>query len=120
KKKKGVESMDKKAKEILRAIIEKANQNKTYYVISKTYWAYSNNWAVKLVGELGVNDKIWDDLYKLNERYERFRHYMKEIKPNWKVIDTIYYADNSITVVEQNKQGEKRRRMTVAPSGDAC
>lgn len=112
--------MDKKAKEILRAIQKRADENNTYYVILKTYWSYASGFETRIANEMGVNDEIWKDLYNLNERYKRFCHYIKEIKPNWKTIEWIDYADNSIEVIEVNNQGEKRNRMIKAPSGDLC
>jgi hypothetical protein len=38
----------------------------------------------------------------------------------WKHIDTLYFADNSIEEVWEDKDGVRERRMVVAPHGDAC
>jgi hypothetical protein len=108
------------AKEILREIIKVANQKKTYYMILKDYWPLGNDLAQTVALEMGCTDEIWKEVYELNRRYERFRKYVVEIKPEWKIVKQIHYADNSIGIVEQNKWGEKRYKMIKAPSGDLC
>lgn len=53
-------------------------------------------------------------------------HYWREVAPQWRP-DTsvsptgeVYYADNSVTVHEVDKDGNKRQRQTVPPHGDVC
>ncbi len=53
-------------------------------------------------------------------RVRRFQHYLEEVKPAWKIVDTIHFADNSVEVVEVDMGGNRRQRMTTAPHGDAC
>ena len=38
----------------------------------------------------------------------------------WKKVDTVYYADNSIEEVWEDKDGIRKTVMTTAPHGDAC
>lgn len=58
--------------------------------------------------------------------YAERLHYRREIAPQWRP-DTsvsptgeIRYADNSVELHEVDKDGNRRHRMIVAPSGDAC
>lgn len=108
------------AKEILRAIIENAERNRTYYVILPNYWPFGNSREDRIAEEMGCDAELWKEVYKLNERYKRFKHYVREVKPEWEFVKKIYYADNSVEVLERNKYGETRQRMVKAPSGDAC
>lgn len=57
---------------------------------------------------------------KLLLRYQRFYHYCKEISQQWREINRIHWADNSIDSVQVNKHGEKRHVMVTGPHGDAC
>lgn len=63
----------------------------------------------------------WQKLADLAVRYHRFLHYMREIQPQWVVVERINYADNSIEAVQRSQlTGNTRRVMEKAPSGDAC
>ena len=107
--------MDKKAKVILRQLKEK---NKgSYLVILPTFYPYGFNSAYE-AQQLGADHKIWKDIYNLHERYNRFKHYVREVKPQWKTIDTIEYADNSIEEIQENSNGERRTVMIKCPIGD--
>lgn len=114
--------LNKEAKQVLKAIIEDAARRRTYYVISKHFspWLGSLGDPQRLAQELGCNDEIWSDVYKLNKRHERFKNYIQEIAPEWKEVDRIYWADNSIEAVQENKFGDRRKVMVEAPHGDAC
>ncbi|AEO93887.1 gp644 [Bacillus phage G] len=111
--------LDKKAKVILRELIR--SNNASYLVILKSFYPHGSctNPCVK-ARDLGANYEIWADIYKLHERYRRFRYYMSDIKPQWKDVETIPYADNSVEVIQENINGERRKIMTKAPSGDIC
>ena len=39
---------------------------------------------------------------------------------NWQLIETVYWADNSVEEVWIDKDGIKKTIMTVGPHGDAC
>lgn len=59
-------------------------------------------------------------------RYREIVTYLREVEPEWRP-DTdvsptgeIHYADNSTELHEINKYGGRRRRVLVAPGGDAC
>ena len=43
-----------------------------------------------------------------------------ETEKEWQLINTLYYADNSIEKVYENKYGERKTVMVVQPHGDAC
>jgi hypothetical protein len=76
-----------------------------------------------------VNQRIWSHkltaeqhvaLIDLLRRYGKFVHYLTEIEPQWEVVQTIPYMDNSVEEVQQDKRGNRRRVTAVAPHGDAC
>ena len=108
--------LNRKAKEILRAIQKDAG---SYYVILETYWPQGNKTS-KFASEMGANEEIWNDIYKLDKRYRRFHNYVKEVKPQWRKVRDIPYGDNSVERIEVNQYGEERTRMISAPSGDIC
>lgn len=43
-----------------------------------------------------------------------------EDEKEWRLVGTYGYADNSVEEVWENKHGERKTVMTVAPHGDAC
>lgn len=59
-------------------------------------------------------------------RYRAILRHYREIEPGWRPDTsvspdgTIHYADNSIELHEISRDGQRRHRMTLAPSGDAC
>lgn len=60
--------------------------------------------------------EYWESLMK---RHERFIHYILAIKPEWKLVKRIGYADNSIEATYISKDGILNTCMEVFPSGDA-
>ena len=63
------------------------------------------------------------------KEYERLKELQLEARrkekeeydaQEWKYVETIYWADNSIEEVWVNKYGKKENRMVVGPHGDAC
>ena len=38
----------------------------------------------------------------------------------WKLVDTMYFADNSVEQIWEDRDGVRKRVMTVAPHGDVC
>jgi len=67
-----------------------------------------------------MDHPMWVKVAEVSARLRRFAHYRDEIKPQWAEVREIYYADNSTEVVEVNRHGDERQRMTAGPSGDAC
>ena len=57
---------------------------------------------------------------RVHARYLRFRHYVEEIEPEWRKVNEVHYADNSVEEIQQDKYGNRRTRLTTAPSGDRC
>lgn len=109
------------AKEVLRAIIKEAKERKTYYVIlDEKYIPYWKEWHHRIAVEMGCDDTTWMEVYRLNKRYKRFCHYVEEIIPQWRDIDKIYFADNSVETIQINRWGETRKVMIVPPHGDVC
>lgn len=62
----------------------------------------------------------WQKVAKLSYRYKRYCHYVEEILPEWEETGKIYWADNSVEVIQRNKFGEKRTVPISAPGGDIC
>lgn len=61
--------------------------------------------------------------------YRRLKGLQKEAKAAeraadearcWKLVDTMYFADNSVEEIWEDKDGVRERRMVVGPHGDAC
>lgn len=89
------------------------------YVMLDSYTTYYWNCPHRLREE-GLTFEVWQKVARLSERYRRFVRYCKEVKPEWKTVDHVYYADNSIEAIQVDKYGNQRRVMVAAPSGDAC
>lgn len=47
--------------------------------------------------------------------YERI-----EAAKQWRLIDTVYWADNSVEEIYEDKDGNQKTVMAVGPHGDAC
>lgn len=109
--------LNKKAKEILRKLIEM--NNKSYLVILESYYPHGDGECAK-AARMGATEEIWKDIYKLYQRYSQFKYYVKEVKPQWKVINTTHFADNSIEETHQSKDGQIKTVMVKYPSGDIC
>jgi hypothetical protein len=62
----------------------------------------------------------WERVAALGQRYRSFVAYCRETLPEWREVDRIYYADNSTVAIEEDKDGNRRNRMLVAPHGDVC
>ena len=43
-----------------------------------------------------------------------------EAAKQWKKVDTIYWADNSVEEIYEDKDGNRKTVMVVGPHGDAC
>lgn len=61
--------------------------------------------------------------------YERLKFLQKqaqeaykktEEEKEWRKVDTVYWADNSVEEIWENKYGERKTIMTEYPHGDAC
>jgi hypothetical protein len=84
------------------------------------------HWDGHKVGlPFGATWVIWkpalEHAARLQQRYQRYVHYCNEVLPQWTVVKTYSFADNSTEVDEVCKCGQhKRRRMTTAPHGDLC
>lgn len=82
---------------------------------------YLHDWGCNIgLWDVEVDRETMRQAGRLNERHERFCDYIRETLPGWKVVDTVYYMDNSVEVVEESKDGRRRQRMTTAPHGDIC
>jgi hypothetical protein len=57
---------------------------------------------------------------RLLRRYEGYRHYLTEVWPQWRTVETIPWMDNSVDEVQVDRFGNRRTVQTVAPHGDAC
>jgi hypothetical protein len=75
------------------------------------YWFHGKNHLTR---------EEFKKMMALLKRYQKFCHYIKEIAPQWKKVDTIFYADNSTEEIQMDILGNTRKVMVVAPHGDAC
>jgi hypothetical protein len=112
-------SISKKTKEVLKAIQSDAAKRKTYYVILDSYTPWLHNTST-FCEKLGGDADMWKDVCILEKRYRRFVHYIREVKPQWKEVDRIHWADNSVDIVQENANGETRKVIASVPSGDVC
>lgn len=62
----------------------------------------------------------WKAVYRLSTRYHRMIGYVTEVLPEWEDGKKIYYADNSISMVQHGKDGQERTIQIKPPSGDLC
>ena len=95
-----------------------------------TYGWSSAGWKRKFTGYYLGNYYLDEPMRSLTTKeYERLKELQKETRrkekeeydaQEWKHVETIYWADNSVEEVWINKFGEKENRMVVGPHGDAC
>jgi hypothetical protein len=57
---------------------------------------------------------------RLSNRYRRFVHHVTEVKPGWREVERVHYADNSIEAVQLATDGRSRTVLVVGPGGDPC
>lgn len=67
----------------------------------------------------GCDLPMWDRAAALNARHRRFVHYCREVAPQWRTVGKRYYADNSVELVQEDRDGNRRQVMDKPPSGDA-
>lgn len=79
-----------------------------------------SSWYWSRATDLFTTPYEWDAACDLHARYQRFYHYCTDVEPEWKVIGKIMWMDNSVSVIEESKYGERRERMIEAPKGDIC
>lgn len=76
-------------------------------------WAHTDK---SLFGDVATFERV----AALSKRYHAFVRYCREVAPQWVEVDRIHWADNSIEAVQVDKDGNQRRVMVAAPSGDRC
>ena len=67
-----------------------------------------------------MDHEMWEQVAEVSARLHRFRHYRDEVKPQWTAVQDVFYGDNSEAVIERDRHGNERERMTAGPSGDLC
>ena len=67
-----------------------------------------------------MDHPMWERVVKVSARLRAFRHYRDEVKPHWVQVGERHYADNSTAVIEQDRNGNERERVTCGPGGDVC
>lgn len=72
-------------------------------------------------------DPIYD--YITMEEGRQLREYQKELRAKadaaeaargWRLVDTIYWADNSVEEIWEDKDGIRKSKTVVGPHGDLC
>lgn len=63
-----------------------------------------------------------DEVNQLREYQNQLReeHKKAEKSREWKLTNTIYWADNSVEEIYTDKDGKEKTIMVVAPHGDSC
>lgn len=114
--------MKKQTKHILKKLVKEHGKYGFNYLYFPSYGnaPYSSSWEAKHLLKL-VND----DEHDYNEVVNMYKRYTKKQKAHdkakeWKEVKKIYYADNSIEVIYEDKDGNQKTELEVAPHGDAC
>jgi hypothetical protein len=85
-------------------------------------------WSLDPFTRWRFSDEAKAAAVRAQARYTEIVRYLSEVEPEWRpdveatgnAEGIVNYADNSTEIHEINKYGKRRRRMTVAPHGDAC
>lgn len=86
-----------------------------YPILLDGYTAYHHSWIHR---DCTLDE--WNAAAAVQADYRRAKVLLDEAR-DWVEVDRIYFADNSVEVVEQSrKDGGKRTRMVKPPSGDPC
>lgn len=74
-----------------------------------------NEWAREFRSE-----REFQAAKRLAQRLARRAHYEQEVLPAWQDVQTVYYMDNSVEVIQRATDVRTQTRMVTAPGGDAC
>lgn len=79
---------------------------------------YLSNYAL----EHPYSDLTIAEFNRLKELQKQVQEELKiaDEAKEWKLVDTIYWADNSVEEIYESKDGERKTEMVVGPHGDAC
>lgn len=100
----------------------------TFYLGSRTYGPPETR-EIDPHGAFRLNQKLWkvqltqeqyEQLFVLQERYVSFHRHLTEVAPEWKTVDRINWADNSVDLIQEAKDGRRRTVQETAPHGDIC
>lgn len=83
-------------------------------IMGDSYNAYYWSWIRRF-----CTYEEWQEADALSREYRDALRELDDAR-GWEQVDTLYFADNSVEAVERAADGEERRRMLKAPSGDAC
>lgn len=100
------------------------------YAEKITYNWYNAGWHHSFITYY-ISDYVLSDLYQgltnrefkwLKEIQKRKQKEAKEADEArcWKLVDRIYWADNSTEAIYEDKNGVRKTEMEVAPHGDVC
>lgn len=93
-----------------------------YVYIGKDYCTY--HWDQRKHFYLGVGKTTLthEEWIECSQRLKEYREALQvvETAKEWREVDRIYFADNSVEVIEESNAGERRQRMVTAPHGDVC
>jgi hypothetical protein len=56
----------------------------------------------------------------IQRRYRALLHHIREVAPGWHTVERIFWADNSVDRVEEDRHGNRRTVQETAPHGDRC
>lgn len=109
-------------KGILKQLLAEHGQYGLNYLYLPTFDSafYSSSYeAHALLKMVNENREAYDEVVKMYKRYRDKVHAHEEAK-EWKEVDRIHFADNSIEVIYEDKDGNRKQVMETAPHGDAC
>lgn len=94
-------------------------------------WSYQNPNTEKTFTNFYLSDYCYAEPFasltktefnRLREIQQAHLAYLKalEILKEWHKVDTIYWADNSVEEVWEDKDGNRKTVVVIGPHGDAC
>ena len=114
--------LHKEAKNTLRFLLKNYSKYGGMLFFDENFkgYRYSNMMMDKFDRICGDDEKLFKDTIELYNRHRSYKHFLKEVVPEWKVAEIIPYADNSVEEKQVDKFGNVRYVMTTAPHGDLC
>ena len=116
--------MKKQAKPILRQLLKNHRKYGMMLFIKDAVfkaYRYSDDSCLREMDKLvGDDEELFYEVIELYKRFYDYWTYLKEEAPQWKTVEVVPFADNSIEEKQVDKHGNVRWVMVKAPSGDIC
>ena len=114
--------LHKDAKQTLRFLLDNYSKYSGMLFFDDNFkgYRYSNPMMDKFDKICGDDERLFEDTIKLYYRHRQYVIYLRQVAPQWRTIETIPYADNSVEEKQIDKNGNIRYVMITPPSGDLC